>query len=232
MISIIFDLDDTLYFQKDQFVEVVEKTGFLTNKIKMTDLYNHFRDASEHTYRLQTQGELTLEQMRIIRIREAYEKIGIMLTDKNAKEWQLCYEEAQKNIQLSFEIQKLLSDCKERGIQLGIITNGPSKHQRMKIAALGLKKWIPENHIVVSGDINISKPNRLIFETLQNQMLFETEETYYVGDNFDNDVIGANKVGWLPIWLNNHSIEKQFESSVIEVNSHEELIEKIRQIIA
>ena len=47
MISLIFDLDDTLYFQKDQFVETVKQTGYLQQLDKLEELYIFFQEARE-----------------------------------------------------------------------------------------------------------------------------------------------------------------------------------------
>lgn len=231
MISLIFDLDDTLYFQKDQFLKTVEQTGYLKELKQIEELYVFFQEASEWTYKLQDEGQLTLEEMRILRVIEAYKQLGIQLDEEKALHWQESYEINQQNIQLNPSMKELLIYCYEQNVQLGIITNGPSKHQRMKIEALGLSQWFPEEHILVSGDMGISKPNKAIFTTLEKKLMRQTKEYYYIGDNYDNDVVGSLNMGWQPIWLNHKQEKRVLDASVIEVTSRNDLINKLKEIM-
>lgn len=231
MISLIFDLDDTLYFQKDQFLKTVEQTGYLKELKQIEELYVFFQEASERTYKLQDDGQLTLEEMRILRVIEAYKQLGIQLDEEKALHWQESYEINQQNIQLNPSMKELLIYCYEQNVQLGIITNGPSKHQRMKIEALGLSQWFPEEHILVSGDMGISKPNKAIFTALEKKLMRQTKEYYYIGDNYDNDVVGALNMGWQPIWLNHKQEKRVLDASVIEVTSRNDLINKLKKIM-
>ena len=231
MISLIFDLDDTLYFQKDQFVETVKQTGYLQQLDKLEELYIFFQEASEWTYKLQDEGQLTLDEMRILRVTEAYQKMGIKLTKEEAISWQQTYEKTQKDIQLNDSIKEMLTNCRAKSIQLGIITNGPSEHQRMKIKALGLEEWFQKEHIVVSGDVGISKPNKVIFDILEERLARETSHYFYIGDNYENDVIGSLNKGWQPIWLNHKQEKKLLTGNIIEVFSRKELISEINKIV-
>ena len=107
MISLIFDLDDTLYFQKDQFLKTVEQTGYLKELKQIEELYVFFQEASEWTYKLQDEGQLTLEEMRILRVIEAYKQLGIQLDEEKALHWQESYEINQQNIQLKLKFRQV-----------------------------------------------------------------------------------------------------------------------------
>ena len=89
---------------------------------------------------------------RTLRSFAAYE---IHLTEDEALQFEETYEKEQNSIQLIPQFQEFLetSGSSGREVFLGILSNGPSAHQWNKISALDLTKWIPEEHIVISGDI-------------------------------------------------------------------------------
>lgn len=230
MMSIIFDLDDTLYFQKDQFVSATRKQRIELDKAKIELLYEHFQLYSEQAYVKREQGKMSLDEMRVERIEKAYGALGIKLTREACQQWQRDYQYEQEHIHLSETISQLLDYCRSQAIEIGIITNGPSVHQRMKMAALGLDRWFDEEKIVVSGDIEISKPDTRIFNQLGAKLVQKNQPIYYVGDNPVNDVKGALEAGWTPIWLNSTGEEFPLKQEVMQVKNHHELVALVKEL--
>ncbi|WP_240407235.1 HAD family hydrolase [Gracilibacillus halophilus] len=67
---------------------------------------------------------------------------------------------------------------------------------------LGVTHWIPESNIFVSGDLGVSKPNINAFQHVENALNLEKDQTIYIGDAYENDVVGAKQAGWHVIWMN------------------------------
>ncbi len=84
--------------------------------------------------------------------------------------------------------------------RLGLITNGPSEHQRSRIEPLGLDRYFEA--IVVSGELGIRKPDPAIFEHLLRRMDVTPDAAVYVGDSLEADVVGAHAAGLAAVWLN------------------------------
>lgn len=84
---------------------------------------------------------------------------------------------------------------------MGILTNGPSAHQRNKIHALGLTRWIPGEHIVVSGDIGVSKPELEAFRIYEKKCGIVPKDTVMIGNNLIADIQGAEAAGWNALWI-------------------------------
>lgn len=232
MFSFIFDLDNTLYSQKDQFIKTVKNSSYLDYVCDADELYKYFQQISESTYKLHDEGLISLEDMRMIRIKEVYRKIGYELSDKEAKHWQAMYQLEQQHIALDPIVKDILDSLKENNIQIGIITNGPSDHQRMKIKSLGLNYWIDEQHILVSDDIGYSKPDSKIFTLFESRLKRKTAKYYYVGDNYQNDIQGALSVGWSPIWLNTKLSREKVSDDVIIIQTYEGLLTFIRKLVS
>ena len=96
--------------------------------------------------------------------------------------------------------------CQEQGIFLGVITNGPGDLQRKKLHSLQLAQYIPEKNWLISGEVDLMKPQREIFEYYQKA--HQLDQAIYVGDSFENDVVGANQVNWPVYWFNHRQRQK------------------------
>lgn len=76
--------------------------------------------------------------------------MGKSSTGPTALQFQSVYEKRQHEIRMTEEMERMLEEL-SRKMTLGIITNGPSEHQRDKVRALGVERWIPMERIWISG---------------------------------------------------------------------------------
>lgn len=207
MTAFVFDLDDTLYDQLEPFSRSVEK-NFPTRKgFTIIELYKKHRYYSDLVFDKSSSGEMDMRDMHIFRIKEALKDFNLNITDNEALKFQLDYESYQNQISIPSYIENTLNYCRDRNIFIGIITNGPSNHQRNKIKQLNLIKWIPLNRIMISGDYDFAKPDKRIFLSFQEKHGLDPHDTYYIGDSFHNDVIGSLQSGWKSIWFNHRERE-------------------------
>ena len=65
-------------------------------------------------------------------------------------------------ISLAPRTRRLLEDIRSRGVQCGVVTNGGSEMQWTKVKSSGLVALV--DAVVVSGDLEIRKPDPRIFE--------------------------------------------------------------------
>ena len=93
----------------------------------------------------------------------------------------------------------MLKNLKDKGLKLGLITNGPSQLQRKKLEMLDLEKYFDE--IIVSGELGEEKPSTKPFEVMAERLKMNPSELVYVGDNPKNDVEPSRKAGYTPIWV-------------------------------
>lgn len=118
------------------------------------------------------------------------------------------YHGEQERILLTNPIKSILRLLRKNDIRLGIITNGPSEHQRVKIKNLHLNYWIKYESIFISGDYGFSKPDIQLFEKAEEAFGCKKKELWYVGDSYANDIIGAKQAGWNCIWFNRRKQEQ------------------------
>ena len=201
MKSILFDVDDTLYDQLEPFREAC-KQHFHFEQLSIESLYTLSRKYSDEIFLLSENGKMSMEDMQIYRIQNAMKKLGYTITDEQALDFQKTYAKNQNEIELLPYMQIVFEYCIAHKIKIGIITNGPSKHQRKKIKQLGLYKWFKNDNIFISSEVGIAKPDSGIFRFVEEKMQLDNHQTYYVGDSFENDIIGAKQAGWKAVWCN------------------------------
>ena len=98
------------------------------------------------------------------------------------------------------ETVPLLKELRAKGIKTGVITNGPSVLQHTKLDNSGLLPYC--DIVVVSGDINVHKPDAQIFKYTADKLGLKAEECLYVGDHPVNDIEGALGAGMKAVRMN------------------------------
>ena len=84
--------------------------------------------------------------------------------------------------------------------RLALITTGASDLQREKIAGCNLSSFFKA--IVISGDHDIAKPDRRIFDITLESMGGDASQAVMTGNNLHTDIQGAVNAGIASVWIN------------------------------
>jgi putative hydrolase of the HAD superfamily len=85
-----------------------------------------------------------------------------------------------------------LKSLKEKGYKLGLISN-VDKNIETTYKSLGILDYLDFN--VTSGEAGCEKPDPGIFQTALAKGNISAEETLFVGDQYDLDIVGARNAG-------------------------------------
>ncbi len=202
-ISLVFDIDDTLYSQMEPLLTACEFS--LGRKLPDPELfYRIFTKRSGEMFLVSESGQVSIYESRLYRIENTMKDLGIPFTREQAEIFQEKYKEKQSHLHLSPVITALLDECAAAGVQMGVITNGPFAHQLQKFHTLGLDQWLTEDRLMVSADVGVAKPDVRIFRMAEEKWGMKPENTYMIGDSLENDIAGARNAGWKTIWMNHH----------------------------
>ncbi len=94
---------------------------------------------------------------------------------------------------------RTLRRLRERGLTLGIITDGSPAVQRRVVEALGLGGYV--QHLVIGEVEGYKKPDPRLFQRALELAGVEPAEMLYVGDNPITDVMGASRAQIPVAWL-------------------------------
>ncbi|HWL26232.1 MAG TPA: HAD family hydrolase [Ureibacillus sp.] len=114
--------------------------------------------------------------------------------------------------------------------QLVLLTNGAPTLQNLK---LQITPEIPPyfDHIIISGDFGKGKPDASIFEFVMEKAGINAEEGIMVGDNLNTDILGSSRVGMRNVWINRENKEQNPEiTPTFEVKSLTELLELLKTL--
>ena len=96
------------------------------------------------------------------------------------------------------DVMPALIDLKKKGLTLGLISN-VDRDVTSLLADLGLPSLL--RVVVTSQDTGFNKPHPEIFREALRQAGVQAPEAIYVGDQYQVDVIGANKAGMKGVLL-------------------------------
>ncbi|HEM5005647.1 TPA: HAD family hydrolase [Streptococcus suis] len=201
MKALIFDVDDTLYDQIQPFERALERHIEVARE-QIEPLYLSFRRYADEVFEATAIGKMSLKDSHIYRMKHALADFGYQVSDATALAIQIDYDYFQGQIELSPVFPEIFSWCQAQGIAMGIITNGPYRHQLRKIRTMGLVNWFELEHVLISGQVGITKPNPAIFQLMEERLGLSGVDICYLGDSFENDVVGAKAANWKAIWFN------------------------------
>lgn len=201
---VFFDLDDTLYDQAEPFVRAYREVfgHQFDDAVKSPEqLFALSRKHSESVFEASERGDMSMEDMYVYRIQKALEDYGIEVDAQSCLRMHYLYAHNQEHaISLTPTICAVLDWCCENA-RPGIISNGPADHQLAKMDLLGVRRWMPEEAIVISSLVGVAKPDPAIFELACKRLGTKPERCVYVGDSFGPDVAGACSAHMPVVWF-------------------------------
>ena len=96
----------------------------------------------------------------------------------------------------------LLNALKDK-VKIGIITNGFTALQQIRLERTGLRDYF--DLLVISEEVGVAKPDRKIFDYTFEQMGHPPRDrVMMVGDTAESDILGGMNAGIATCWLNAH----------------------------
>jgi HAD superfamily hydrolase (TIGR01549 family) len=125
-------------------------------------------------------------------------------------------------------VKELLKKLRERGIKLGIITDGRPEGQRAKLEALGLYELVDSVLITDElGGVQFRKPNDIAFRIMQARLGVPYGQMLYVGDNPAKDFHAPRALGMQWLYFRNGDGLYSGDWDWIGVSSVQELQDKL-----
>ncbi|WP_062319709.1 HAD family hydrolase [Halolactibacillus sp. JCM 19043] len=210
--TVIFDVDDTLYDQHFPFKQaLLDSFTYPLKEADIESLYLLSRKYSDDVFEEEQRGEITTEDLQVYRITASMRDLGYEISKQEALLFQDTYIAYQNKITLIPEVRALLDYLAAKDVTLAILTNGNANHQQMKINQLGMNQWVKPTHQFISGALPFQKPDKRVFDHIVNTLNLNKDTTFYVGDAYVNDVLGAKGAGLSVVWFNHRLREPEGE---------------------
>lgn len=178
--AVIFDLDDTLYSEKDYVRSGYRKIAEHLEKPELTD----------QMWAVFECGGKAIDEVLTANGLEAHKDEALHI-----------YRFQKPDIQPYPGVEQMIARIRETK-KVGIITDGRPEGQWAKIRALGIQV----DEIIVTdelGGIEFRKPNSTAFCLMQDRLSLPFEKMVYIGDNIKKDFIAPESLGMRAIWFRN-----------------------------
>jgi len=133
------------------------------------------------------------------------------------------HKEKIDSIRLYDDVKPTLMKLKKNKIKTSIITDGIPIKQWEKILRLNIDSLI--ELVVISDQIGVRKPNPWLFEFCLKKFAVKGEETLYIGDRIDKDIIPAKKNNIISVYIHRggkyDSYKNESESSEYKIPDYE-----------
>ena len=180
--GVVFDLDDTLFDQKD----------WIHRKLRM------LWQAEKHW--LPSEVEFLRATMAILEEGERAKLFDVYAHQTGLNETQRMtlinvYRNARPRTgRLYPDVNGALAQLRRRGLRLGLLTDNPASSQRDKLLVTQLE---PAFHaVVLTGDLGTPKPARQAFASAAEGLGLRPEQVVMVGDHLFRDSLGSLEAGY------------------------------------
>jgi putative hydrolase of the HAD superfamily len=122
----------------------------------------------------------------------------------------------------------MLSNLKQQGYFLGIVSNGLGAFQTRAIVGLGIQDYFEA--ILISETEQVRKPEAEIFHRAAKQLGISARNSVFVGDHPEADIMGAKNAEMKTIWKRNSSWEEPQGADAIidELNEIPSVLQRFR----
>lgn len=209
--AVLFDVDDTLFdrnlAQQKAIELIIQRLPHIFNKYETGRIMKAFKESDLITV-AEFQTGAPSDDLRDKRSRHFLRLLGInvnyatTITELYVKNYPLLYTPVDGAVALVNKLSRLF--------KVGIVSNGLPDVQYRKLETLKLRHVF--SCIILSEEIGIRKPDPGIFHFATKKLHNKPAECLYVGDSYDNDIVGAKKAGMKACWFNHKKAAAKNES--------------------
>jgi len=185
---VVFDIDDTLYLERDYVRSGLRAAGvWARRELGVADLGERAWKAFEDGVR-----------GRIFDV--ALTTCGYDVTPEVIGELVACYRAHTPEITLLDDARRCLDLLgRESGVLVAVVTDGPLVSQQAKARSLGLAAW--SEHVIFTEALGagFAKPHTRAFELVEQRSGVSGARCAYVADNPVKDFIAPHRLGWTTI---------------------------------
>ena len=104
------------------------------------------------------------------------------------------------------DASRVLRELLQLGMPMGVVSNSIFSADLLRNDLQELSVLEAFRFVVSSAEFGFRKPHPAIFEEAVKKLDATPSTTWYVGDLWENDVMGATGAGLIPLWLNGEAV--------------------------
>lgn len=189
--GVAFDLDDTLYLERDYV-----RSGFqAVAEYATAGTTVATEEASAFLW------DAFLEGVRGSSFNDLLTRFPAIASDHALADLVSCYRDHRPTIGYLPGIETLLKELRAQGVKLAVITDGPLVSQAAKAEALGVARYAEPVILTDAWGRDYWKPHTRAFEAVAEAFGLPSQRLVYVGDNPEKDFHVSAELGWTTVRL-------------------------------
>ncbi len=207
--DLFFDLDNTIWdFTKSSLraLDAVYKE-FKLNKYfnSFEDFVTQYKQLNNKLWDQYRKGEISKDTLSVVRflylLEGRTENLQLSTVQQMASKYLAVMTEQPDLEPGAFEVIKALY---EKGYRINIISDGFFEVQILKLKTAKLSSFIA--HLITAEEVGVLKPDKKLFEYALNKANANKETTLVIGDDYQNDILGAKNAGIDQVFYNKFSV--------------------------
>ena len=202
--TLFIDLDNTLYDfsgnSREAYIAVYNLLDYGRWFRSFEHYYEIYEEYNLRLWALYAEGKITKEHLNAERYSHPLRVVGA--PDPEAIGAQF-WDEAMKRLPLGSRLmphaKEILTYLRPK-YKMYILSNGFTELQSRKMQSAGIAHYF--DGMILSEDIGVNKPNPAIFTHALRVAESTAEESLMIGDNYEVDIEGAQRVGIDQVFYN------------------------------
>jgi len=193
--GLMVDLDDTLIRSQKMYDLATQHTALYVSKVYGIDSDDFFNVVNEkYNIISRTFPSTHTRHSRILVYRLALASLNIKYElSLLPKLEDMYWEYFLTHVKLYDGVIETFTILKKKGIKIAVVSDGDLSTRIRKVEAIGLIPYVDE--VVASEEVIFEKPFSAIFTLALSRLKIEAHEAIMLGNNFKNDVRGAQLLG-------------------------------------
>ena len=202
--TLFIDLDNTLYDfsgnSREAYIAVYNLLDYDRWFRSFEHYYEIYEEYNLRLWALYAEGKITKEHLNAERYSHPLRVVGAPAPEAIGAQF---WDEAMKRLPLG---NRLMPHAKEiltylrPKYKMYILSNGFTELQSRKMQSAGIAHYF--DGMILSEDIGVNKPNPAIFTHALQVAGSTAEESLMIGDNYEVDIEGAQRVGIDQVFYN------------------------------
>jgi len=190
--AVLFDLDNTLVnfirFKKiciEAAIDSMIKSGLGISKSRARKIFNELFK------------EINLDDRKIFQkfLRKAIGKVDMKILSSGI----VAYRKARINAYYTYpNVKFVLSSLRKKDIKTAIVSDAPRLKAWIRLTEIGLQNMF--DVVVTFDDTKEIKPSPKPFLKALKKLRVKPEESIFIGDNIERDIVGANRLGIISVF--------------------------------
>ncbi len=208
--DIFFDMDDTIWDFSRASYQALQKVFEIYELDKYFDsfeeFHNIFEGINKELWEQYRKNEVKRDTVAVVRF--------IYTLERKTRDFPMMLAQRMSDSYLAYTVEdaylepfahETIRYLKQKGYRIHILSDGFFEVQIMKIKMAKIASFV--SHLISAEEVGVLKPDPRIFEYAIEKANTTKDKSIFVGNDYENDVLGAHNAGLDQVFYNKKQVD-------------------------